>query len=91
MAAADPLRRIHGDVRPLHQRDGVLAVLRVDGDADAGADVEFPPVDDDRPPQALQDLLRGHDGPGLVRPGQDGPELVPAQAGDQVRLPEGIP
>ena len=82
-----PLGLVHGDVGPLHERHDVLAVLGVEGDADADAGVERQPVHQDGLLQA-----------GQVRPaiwlavarscaGQTDPKLVAAEPGDGVRLP----
>ena len=88
LARAGPLGRVHGDVGPPHQRLGVLAVLGEQGNADAGADVDPVPVHLDRPAQFDQHPLRDEDGLLPVRPRQEDGELVAAQAGHQVGLPE---
>jgi hypothetical protein len=62
IVAAKFLRRVHRRVGRLDQGLAVVAVRRVHGDADAGADDEFVAVVHERPGQRLQQPLRNHHG-----------------------------
>ena len=52
------LRRIHRDIGSTHQCIRIIAVLRVDGDADACAHIDEMAVDRQRLGQHLEDLMR---------------------------------
>src|SRR4029077_15301832 len=51
-------RLVQSRVGALQQRLRIVAVLRVEGDADAGGDVEFMAIDGDRLRHRLEDLAR---------------------------------
>ena len=81
------LRDVHGDIRVLQQGLEIGAVLRRDGDADAGLDVEAGSLEHERSgefgPDAPAQRLRVHR-IGNVRQQDD--ELVTAEPGDAVAL-----
>jgi hypothetical protein len=85
--AALLLGAVHRDVRALEQRLHVGAVLRVEGDAGAGGDVELAPVEMEGLPQHLAQLA-GHDHRvlGVADRLQQHGELVSPQPGQGVAL-----
>src|SRR5579859_5269928 len=85
-------RVVHRDVRVLHQRLLVLAVVRVDADADAGRDVELPATDVEGAGNVGQDLAR-HLGnmSGRADLRQQDNELITPEAGYRVALAHAVP
>ena len=79
------LGRVHGHVGAAQQRARVGAVLGIEGDADAGADLEHLPFDDELLLERVQDAPRGRGG-GVVVGGrrQHDRELVAAEPGHDV-------
>ena len=78
---------VHGDVGVLQQRGEVGAVLRGDGDADAGLDVEADPLEDERGRQLGPDTpAEGLGVHGIGDVGEQDHELVAAETGDAVPL-----
>ena len=87
--AAVRLGAVHRDVGVLHQRLGVGAAHRSDGDADAGADDQLSAVDGERIHERVQELLCHRDAIGLaVDFRQQHHELVATHARDRVGLPD---
>ena len=71
-AVSSVLGRVHGDVRVLQERAGVLPVVGIHRDADGGADAQVEPADVERGRQdRLQILSRTHR---VVGPGDVGKE-----------------
>ena len=84
---AGALRRVHRHVRPLEQGGQGVAVVRSDGDADAGSDVQHRAVQPDGYGDGGVDPVGGGDsrrGVGQIM--QQDRELVPAQARHQAGL-----
>ncbi len=83
--AAGFLRGVHGDVGAPKERLGVLAVRRIDRDAETARDVERQPFDRDRLAELLQEASGDRERDLVVgKLGQQHPELVTAQAGHDV-------
>ena len=79
------LGRVHSDVGMLQELFGILAVVRIDGDADTAADLQHHSVPHERLPQRGQNPVS--DLTGLVRsaePRQQHGELVAAEPGHRV-------
>ena len=68
IASAFFLRVVHGRIRSAHQTFGIGAIVRVEADADAGIDMQFMVIHDERRSQRIQHLLR--DQCGIVAAGQ---------------------
>ena len=89
------LDRVHRNVGVLEQRRAVVGVARIDADADARADVDLDPLDEERRPEAPAQRVR-HDlgsthergllGRVALEVGEQDQELVAALACDDVRL-----
>ena len=93
--ASGLLHRVHRNIGVLEQRRAVVGVARIDADADARADVDLDPFDEERRPQAPAQRVRHHLGSthegGLLgrvalEVGEEDQELVAALACDNVRL-----
>jgi hypothetical protein len=82
------LGRVHGDVGVLEQFGGVVAVVGVDGDPDAGVQVQGHPVQDERRMQGGAELVGDRGRPLGGRPWDQHGELVPAEPGHGVDLPQ---
>ena len=83
------LGQVHRDVRTLEQRVDVVAVLGIEGDADARLEVEPDALELERAPQLGADLLGDPERVVLVRHRrQQQAELVAAEARDRVALAE---
>ncbi len=76
---------VHREVGLAQQGIGILAIVRIDADADAGADRVAPLLELERLGKRHGEFLR-HPcrGPGRRRMADDDGELVAAQAGDEV-------
>ena len=86
-AALVRLRRVHGDVRPLHQGRRVRPVSGRDRDADARRHVHLHVGDRERLLQDGGDPEGNLDGGRVTGDvGEQDPELVPAEPGDHVAL-----
>src|SRR5215211_2548737 len=86
-AARMLLRDVHRDVRALQQRVDVVAVIRIEGDADARLDLEREAVDRERLLERLPQLAGDGDGRGRVDDAREQhAELVPTQTRHRVAL-----
>ena len=85
VAAAGLLGRVHRDVGALLERLVVLAVHRVQRDADAGVDLQAHALEHERLAQVREQVL-GDGGRvlGLLDAREQDAELVAAEAGDRV-------
>lgn len=85
------LGAVHGDVGMLEQGGKIGAVVRVDGDADAGADVQILPVPVERLGQGMQNFVR-HVGEilGAGKLLDQHHEFVPALARHRVALAQAV-
>ncbi len=87
---AGALDHVHRTICVTHQRGGVLRVVRVEGDADAGRDADIGTVDHDRGGQHAEDSLGDVAGRSLRRNvAGNHHELVTGQADDQVVVSHG--
>ncbi len=83
------LGEVHRDVGVLQQLVEIVAVVRRDGHADAGADVDEQPLEDDGRRELGEQPLGGLLGGLAAGAGQQHGELVTAEPGNGVDLPHG--